>query len=115
MMVSNLRGTEVPHFLTKRKKNTADKNQPDCKKIGGIIANHRVALNLRPFGRQAFIDDRGKLLADPDWISLKSLTNIENGYNLPSLPTLRLLSIALEIDFKDLVMEIEPYLEEANQ
>ncbi|MBA1392359.1 XRE family transcriptional regulator [Lactobacillus sp. XV13L] len=61
--------------------------------------------------RDYFIQDRVAMhLLPADWLSEKSLTNIENGRNLPSIVTLKALSAALEVDFIDLIKEIEPYL-----
>jgi len=80
-------------------------------KIGEIIQSHRKALLLNKSARQYFIDDRvNKNILPYDWISEKSLSNIENGYNMPSLSTLKLLSIALEVDFIDLLKEIENFI-----
>lgn len=95
--------------MTKRQNSFT--SSPNCTAIGNIIADHRLALNLQHFGRQAFINNRVDIGLLPEgWISVKSLTNIENGNNIPSLPMLYQLSIALEIDFKQLVCSIEQYL-----
>lgn len=80
-------------------------------KLGEIIKNYRLALSLENKSRQYFINDRiDKQLLPVDWISEKSLTNIENGYNLPSLVTLKYLSIALEVDFSTLINDIGDYI-----
>lgn len=79
-------------------------------KIGHIIKAHRMALSLGK-GRQAFIDSRIETnLLPPDWISEKSLMNIELGNNFPSYTALKLLSTALEIDFIDFIKEVDPYM-----
>lgn len=79
--------------------------------IGEIIKKHRLHLSLKKKSRSFFIDDRvNKGLLEPEWISEKTLSNIENGYNMPSLSTLKLLAIALEVDFIELVKEIEEYI-----
>lgn len=79
--------------------------------IGKIIKRRRKELSLNKSARQYFIDDRvNKNILPCDWISEKSLSNIENGYNMPSLLTLKLLSVALEIDFIDLLKEIEDFI-----
>ncbi|OFP64299.1 hypothetical protein HMPREF2979_00290 [Streptococcus sp. HMSC078H12] len=75
-------------------------------KIGNIIRNHRLNL-LLDNGREGFLSDRlEKGILNDNSISLESLKNIENGYTMPSLPTLKLLAIALEVDFFKLVEEI---------
>ncbi|WP_298468988.1 hypothetical protein [uncultured Psychrobacillus sp.] len=80
-------------------------------KLGNIIKDYRLALSLEKKSRQYFIDDRiNKQLLPEDWISEKTLTNIENGYNMPSLVTLKYLSIALEVDFLVLINAIEKYI-----
>lgn len=80
-------------------------------KLGNVIKEYRLALSLEKNSRQFFIDDRiNKQLLPEDWISEKSLTNIENGYNIPSLVTLKYLSIALEVDFPTLINAIEEYI-----
>lgn len=80
-------------------------------KIGRILIKYRDELSLVPNTRLTFINDRIDLnLLEEDWISEKTLSNLENGYNLPNLVTLKKLSIALEIDFTSLINEIEPYL-----
>ncbi|QQZ11361.1 helix-turn-helix transcriptional regulator [Heyndrickxia vini] len=70
-----------------------------------------MQLSLEKASRAFFIDDRvDKGLLDPEWISEKTLSNIENGYNMPSLSTLKLLSVALEVDFLELIKEIEDFI-----
>lgn len=83
----------------------------DIYKIGQILKNHRLRLSLSNSSRQFFIEDRIKkgLLEDGE-ISEKTLSNIENGYNLPNLITLKYLSVALEVDFLELIKEIAPYI-----
>ena len=79
--------------------------------IGNIIKKYRLELSPEKKSRQYFIDDRvKKQLLPVDWISEKSLSNIENGYNVPSLATLKYLSIALEVDFSTLINAIEEYI-----
>lgn len=80
--------------------------QKNLMKIGNIIRNHRLNL-LLDNGREGFLSDRiEKGILNDNSISLESLKNIENGYTMPSLPTLKLLAIALEVDFFKLVEEI---------
>ncbi|PXA17332.1 XRE family transcriptional regulator, partial [Staphylococcus pseudintermedius] len=43
-------------------------------------------------------------------ISEKTLMNIETGYTLPNLSTLKILATALEIDFIELIKEIEDHI-----
>lgn len=81
----------------------------NLKKIGNIIMNYR--LTIEEGSREKFIQSREELNMLPGgWISLKTLSNIENGYNMPSLTTLKILSTALEVDFVDLISEIEPFI-----
>ena len=85
--------------------------QKNTIEIGKIIKSHRMSLMTKRSSRDYFINDRSSMgLLPVDWISTKTLSNIENGRNLPSLITLKKLSSALEIDFIDLVKEIEKYL-----
>jgi len=83
----------------------------DIIQIGQILKDHRLQLSLKNPSRQFFIEDRIKkgLLVDGK-ISEKTLTNIENGYNLPNLVTLKYLSVALEVDFVELIKQIEPHI-----
>ena len=74
-----------------------------------------MQLSLPIQSRQYFIDDRIKkgLLVDGDF-SEKTLTNLENGHNLPNLTTLKYLAVALEVDFLELIKQIEPYIPDRN-
>lgn len=79
--------------------------------LGKILKEYRMQLSLKTNSRQFFIDDRvEKNLLDEGWISEKTLTNIENGHNLPSLITLKHLAFALEVDFLELIGAIEKYI-----
>lgn len=79
--------------------------------LGNIIYNHRMNLLLEKDSRSYFLDDRTqKGLLKENTISEKTLSNIENGYNLPSLPTLVYLSDVLEIDLNDLLDDIKPFI-----
>lgn len=94
--------------MTKIKRENQNRN---IREIGEIIKKHRLQLSLEKNSRAFFIDDRvNKGLLDPEWISEKTLSNIENGYNMPSLPTLKLLSVGLEVDFIKLIKEIEDFI-----
>lgn len=74
--------------------------------VGRIIKKHRTDLiDIEPSTRWGFIEAAWKSLPN-DWISEKSLANIENGHNLPSLTTLYSLAIAFQIDPEDLFAEI---------
>ncbi|WP_342988327.1 helix-turn-helix transcriptional regulator [Streptococcus salivarius] len=91
--------------MTRRKE-----SQKNLMKIGNIIRNHRLNL-LLDNGREGFLSDRiEKGILNDNSISLESLKNIENGYTMPSLPTLKLLAIALEVDFFKLVEEIYDFI-----
>lgn len=45
-----------------------------------------------------------------NWISERSISNFEQGYNIPSLPTLKKLAVAYQIELIDLIADIEDYL-----
>lgn len=80
-------------------------------KIGNIIKRYRLELSLSDESRSFFLNDRIlKGLINVGDLSEKSLSNIENGYNLPSLSTLKILSVALEVDFVVLIREIYDYI-----
>lgn len=80
-------------------------------KFGNVIREQRENLTLKSNSRSYFLDDRIEkgLLKEGD-ISEKSLINIENGYNLPSLSTLKILSVALEVDFFELLEKLYDYI-----
>ncbi len=68
-------------------------------------------LLLEKKSREYFLNDRIlKGLIEESSISLETLKNIENGNTLPSITTLKTLSIALEIDFFDLLDKIYDYI-----
>lgn len=68
-------------------------------------------LSFKKDTRSYFLDDRVRQgLIEYEDLSVKTLTNIENGYNLPSLSTLKILSTALEIDFFQLLAEVYDYI-----
>lgn len=76
--------------MTVRKKDL----NPALRRVGAIIKRHRIELiDIKP-SRSDFIIDAVSSGLRADWISEKSLANIENGYNFPSLPTLYNLAIA---------------------
>lgn len=89
---------------------TKRKNR-DLQKLGYTIRNLREQLSLRENTRSFFLEDRSRkhLIQDND-ISEKTLMNIENGYTLPSLSTLKILATALEVDFIELIKKIEEYI-----
>lgn len=91
--------------MTKRKKENTNR------KLGNVIQSYRLRLNDLPNTRQGFINDRSEKLFNYEaWISEKTLSNYECGYNIPTLENLKKLSIALEVDFHELVNEIIKYL-----
>lgn len=47
---------------------------------------------------------------DKNWISERSVSNFEQGHNIPSLPTLKKLAVAYQIELIDLIEDIEDYL-----
>lgn len=77
-------------------------------KIGEIIRNHRKNY-AEKMTMEKFIDQATDLLGE-NWISVRSLSNIENGYNLPSLITLKNLATALQVNLDDLIDEIKDYI-----
>lgn len=79
--------------------------------IGNIIFDHRIRLSLGKESRNFFLDDRVMkgLLRSGD-LSEKTLSNIENGHNLPNLITLNYLATALEVELLDLIEEIQPHI-----
>lgn len=90
--------------MTKQKK-----IKPNLIEIGKIIEKHRKYLDNS--SREQFIyNSVDSNLVNENWISLKTLSNIENGYTLPTLKTLKLLSIALQINFNDLISEIDNFI-----
>lgn len=79
--------------------------------LGNIFRSKRESLSLIPNTRQHFIDDREDVnLIESGSISLKTLANIENGKNIPSLQTIKVLSAGLEVDELDLLAEIMPFI-----
>lgn len=79
--------------------------------IGGILKNKRLDLSLEKKSRDFFLADRiSKGLLDTSSISIETLKNIENGKTLPSISTLKTLSIALEMDFHELIDAIYDYI-----
>lgn len=88
--------------MTVRKKDL----NPALRRVGAIIKHHRLDLiDIRP-SRSDFILDAVSSGLRADWISEKSLANIENGYNFPSLPTLYNLAIACQVSPADLFEEV---------
>ena len=80
-------------------------------KIGEILKSKRLELSLEKKTREFFLSDRiGKGLIEESSISIETLKNIENGKTMPRLSTLKVLSVALEIDFIDLIDSIYDYI-----
>lgn len=78
------------------------------RKIGAVFEKYRKELSLKKNSREFFIEDRINFgLLPEDWLSVKSLTNFELGKNFPSYATLKMLAVAYEIEFLDLIKEIE--------
>lgn len=84
--------------------------------IGKIIREHRLSLADKN-SREEFISSaENEGLVPYGWISVKTLSNIENGKNMPSLKTLKYISLALQMGQNDksglieLIEEIEKYL-----
>ncbi|EOE6885817.1 XRE family transcriptional regulator [Staphylococcus pseudintermedius] len=90
--------------MTKRKNN-------DLQELGYTIRELRTRLTLKKDTRNFFLNDRViKGLIQYEDISEKTLMNIETGYTLPNLSTLKILATALEIDFIELIKEIEDHI-----
>ena len=90
----------------RRDKPTNPADMPVMTRIGGIIKQHRKDLtDIKPPTRQGFILAAMDRLPS-NWITEKSLSNIENGLNMPSLRTLYNLSIAFQMDATDLFIEV---------
>jgi len=75
--------------------------------FGQKVVNYRKNLNLIPNSRENFISNRIEMgLLEENDISLKTLTNIENGYTMPTILTLMILGTALEIDIYILINDL---------
>ncbi len=80
-------------------------------KIGEILKSKRLELSLEKKTREFVLADRiGKGLIEESSISIETLKNIENGKTMPRLSTLKVLSVALEIDFHEIIDEIYDYI-----
>lgn len=76
-------------------------------KIGQLLLEKRKLLGKNYSSREKFIYSRSKeLFGGKDWISIRHLTNLELGKNLPSINMLITLSYAYEIDPIELFSEI---------
>ena len=63
--------------------------------LGEILKNKRLDLSLEKKSREFFLKDRiDKGLLEDSSISIETLKNIENGKTMPSISTLKILSIA---------------------
>ena len=79
---------------------------PAWRRVGAIVKRHRRDLiDIKP-SRSDFILAAVSSGLRADWISEKSLANIENGYNFPSLRTLYKLAIACQMSPMDLFEEV---------
>jgi transcriptional regulator with XRE-family HTH domain len=77
------------------------------RQVGKLIKRYRKDLvDIKPYTREGFILAASDLGLPSSWLSEKSLANIENGLNMPSLYTLYLLSLALQIDANTLFSEV---------
>ncbi|MFI3165078.1 MAG: helix-turn-helix transcriptional regulator [Bacillota bacterium] len=87
----------------------AKRNKFDKKlvKIGELLMKKRQEMGPLYSSREKFITERSKEIFDyQDWISLRHLSNIELGYNWPSIEMLIKLAYALEVDPVDLFVDI---------
>ena len=79
--------------------------------IGDILRSKRLELSLEKRSREFFLEDRiSKGLLEESSISIETLKNIENGKTMPTLSTLKVLSVALEVDFHELTDKIYEYI-----
>ena len=79
--------------------------------IGDILRSKRLELSLEKRSREFFLEDRiSKGLLEESSISIETLKNIENGKTMPTLSTLKVLSVALEVDFHELIDKIYEYI-----
>ena len=79
--------------------------------IGDILRSKRLELSLEKRSREFFLEDRiSKGLLEESSISIETLKNIENGKTMPTLYTLKVLSVALEVDFHELIDKIYEYI-----
>jgi len=103
--------------VRKKAQNQAEiKDHDKLAAIGRIIKQHRQDLvDLTPPTRVGFISAGWDMGLPIGWISEKSLANIENGYNLPSLTTLYNIAIACQIDPETLFMEVAQTLSSFNR
>ena len=90
---------------------TIKRKYDPASELGKKIQELRERLTDIKGGRQCFIDyASANFFGNEDWISVKTLTNYELGKNVPSLANAKKLSIALQIDFLDFILEIENYI-----
>lgn len=83
------------------------KDNAKLMKIGQLLLEKRKLLGKNYSSREKFIYNRSQeLFGGKDWISIRHLTNLELGKNLPSINMLITLSYAYEIDPIDLFSEI---------
>ncbi|MBC1470764.1 MULTISPECIES: helix-turn-helix domain-containing protein [Listeria] len=86
---------------------TTRKEKNQNQEIGNLLKSYRMKLTDIPRSRQNFINDRSeKYFGYEEWISEKTLMNYETGKNIPSLQSLKKLSIALEVDLLEFLSEI---------
>lgn len=86
-----------------------ERKQDDLRlvKIGQLLLEKRKLLGKNYSSREKFIYSRSKeLFGGKDWISIRHLTNLELGKNLPSINMFITLSYAYEIDPIELFSEI---------
>ncbi|PCR82584.1 XRE family transcriptional regulator [Streptococcus salivarius] len=76
-----------------------------------MLRSKRLELSLEKRSREFFLEDRiSKGLLEESSISIETLKNIENGKTMPTLSTLKVLSVALEVDFHELIDKIYEYI-----
>ncbi|MFI3888265.1 helix-turn-helix domain-containing protein [Streptococcus parauberis] len=79
--------------------------------IGAVIRQKRLDLSLEKKSREYFLEDRiSKGIIEESTISIETLKNIENGKTMPSIHTLKILSVAFEMDFSELINTIYDFI-----
>lgn len=83
------------------------KYNPKLAKIGQLLLEKRRLLGKNYSSREKFIYNRSQeLFGGEDWISIRHLTNLELGKNLPSIDMFITLSYTYEVDPVELFREL---------
>ena len=83
------------------------KYNPKLAKIGQLLLEKRRLLGKNYSSREKFIYNRNQeLFGGEDWISIRHLTNLELGKNLPSIDMFITLSYTYEVYQVELFREL---------